>query len=220
MADTQTNLTIVRHGQTSANIDGVWHGSIDTPLTDHGRRQAEATGRFIVDALHPARPVGRIYASPLARARHTAEAIAAPLGLEPAVDADLAEYDLGEWEGLSFSHLFREKKLFENMAKDPEYAPHGGESPLAVGRRLSGALRRIAAAHPGERVVVVSHGGALRARPPSHGRDPPPRGSRSPASWRSSRGRPRQRTRARPRTRARCAPDAARRTSAPPPRVR
>jgi broad specificity phosphatase PhoE len=158
MGSSRTLLTIVRHGQTAANIEGVWHGSINTPLTPHGKRQAAAVGAHI-EANH--RPVAHVYASPLDRAHHTAQAIAAPLDLSPTLDADLAEYHLGDWEGLSFRTLWEDKKLFENMKADPEFRPHGGESPRQVGDRLSGALRRIADRHPGERVVVVSHGGAL-----------------------------------------------------------
>ena len=157
-SDSHALLTIVRHGQTSANIDGVWHGSTNTPLTEHGRLQAAAVGRHI-EANHPT--VDHVYASPLDRAHHTAQAIAGPLGLTPRLDPALVEYDLGSWEGLSFRHLFEEKKLFQNMAADPDFAPHGGETPLGVGLRLAGALRTIAERHPGERVVVVSHGGAL-----------------------------------------------------------
>jgi len=151
-------LTIVRHGQTSANIDGVWHGSINTPLTDHGHRQAAAVGAHI-EANH--REVSHVYASPLDRAHHTAHAIAGPLGLTPTLDAELVEFDLGEWEGLSFKTLFEDKKLFDHMRSDPDFNPHGGESPRQVGNRLAGALRRIADRHPGDRVVVVTHGGAL-----------------------------------------------------------
>lgn len=158
MGSSRTLLTIVRHGQTSANIEGVWHGSINTPLTPHGQRQAAAVGAHI-HAHH--RPVSHVYASPLDRAHHTAQAIADRLELAPTLDPDLSEYHLGDWEGLSFRTLWEEKKLFENMKTDPEFRPHGGESPRQVGERLSGALRRIALRHAGERVVVVSHGGAL-----------------------------------------------------------
>jgi broad specificity phosphatase PhoE len=158
MSSDRTLLTIVRHGQTSANIDRVWHGSTNTPLTDFGRGQAAAAAAFI-EANH--QPVRNVYASPLDRAHHTAEAIAARLDLVPRIDPGLAEYDLGEWEGLSFEHLYNEKRLFHHMRADPHYRPHGGESPKQVGDRLVEALRRIATRHPGERVVVVSHGGAL-----------------------------------------------------------
>jgi probable phosphoglycerate mutase len=158
MSRRSTILTIVRHGQTSANIDHVWHGSTNTPLTTHGTRQAAAAAQWIEANHHP---VVGIYASPLDRAHHTAQAIGLPLGLTPAVDPDLVEYDLGRWEGETFASLHRDRKLFENMQTDPDFRPHGGESPKQVGDRLAGALRRIADRHPGERVVVVSHGGAL-----------------------------------------------------------
>lgn len=158
MASPPTLLTIVRHGQTSANIDGVWHGSTNTPLTPHGRAQATAAGDFIASRY---RPIAHVYASPLDRALDTGHAIAKPLGLTPTVDPELVEFDLGAWEGLPFKMLFEEKKLFQNMKDDPHYKPHGGESPKQAGDRVAGALRRIAERHPGERTVVVSHGGAL-----------------------------------------------------------
>ncbi len=151
-------LTLVRHGQTRANLEGVWHGSTNTPLTDHGRSQAQAAAAWI-EAHHS--PIVKVYASPLDRARHTAEAIALPHGLSPEIEPDLREYDLGEWEGETYAHLHRERNLFENMRLDPNYRPHGGEAPEQVGHRLAAALRRIADRHRGERVVVVSHGGAL-----------------------------------------------------------
>ena len=158
MQQDSTILTIVRHGQTSANIDRVWHGSTNTPLTPHGARQAAAAATWI-EANHT--PIAGIYASPLDRAHHTAQAIAKAVGGVPELEADLAEYDLGSWEGESFESLYRERKLFENMKRDPHYRPHGGESPQQVGDRLAAALLRIARRHPQERVVVVSHGGAL-----------------------------------------------------------
>ena len=154
-------LTIVRHGQTSANVDGVWHGSTNTALTPHGQKQAAATAEFLAADVARGRPVERIYASPLDRAHHTAQAIGRALGLVPEIEPDLVEYDLGSWEGLSFENLYEEKKLFSNMQTDPHYAPHGGESPLQVAERLGGAMRRIATLHPRERIVVVTHGGAL-----------------------------------------------------------
>ncbi len=158
MAPRSTILTLVRHGQTSANIEGVWHGSTNTPLTDHGHRQAAATAAFLAANHHPIR---HVYASPLDRAHHTARPIAAHFGIEPVLDPGLVEFDLGSWEGASFKTLFEERRLFQNMKADPHFAPHGGESPSQVAQRLTGTLRRIAGLHPGERVVVVTHGGAL-----------------------------------------------------------
>jgi len=151
-------LTLIRHGETQANLDGVWHGSIDTPLTERGLLQAARVARFAAEHLPQATA---LYASPLQRARLTAEAIAGGLELELCVDDGLVEYDLGEWEGKTYRDLFEEHKLWHHMKRDPDFAPHGGESPRQVAERITAALLRIAAAHPGERVIVVTHGGAL-----------------------------------------------------------
>jgi broad specificity phosphatase PhoE len=102
-----------------------------------------------------------LYSSPLQRARNTALAIAERTGLEVEVDAGLSEYDLGSWEGKTYRELFDEHRMFHHIKRDPDFAPHGGESPRQVVDRLVGTLRRIAARHPGERVVAVSHGGAM-----------------------------------------------------------
>jgi len=157
-APAPTVLTLVRHGETSANVDGVWHGSIDTPLTAQGRRQAALVARHLAAARADARAV---YASPLARARDTAAAIGEALRLEVAVEEALREYHLGAWEGRSYRELHTVERLFERMQADPDWTPGGGESARGVAERFVAGLRRIAARHPGERVVVVGHGGAL-----------------------------------------------------------
>ena len=151
-------LVVVRHGETSANTDGVWHGSTDTPLTARGHAQAQRVAAFVAEAYADATA---LYSSDLERARHTAAPIADALGLEPRLDATLREYDLGRWEGKTYRELHEKHRLWHHMRDDPHYAPHGGESPLAVTTRFTGALHRIAAAHPEEHIVVVAHGGAL-----------------------------------------------------------
>jgi broad specificity phosphatase PhoE len=156
--DRRTILTLVRHGQTSANLDGVWHGWSDTPLTAHGERQAEHVAAFLADHSADAQ---QIYSSPLARARNTAAPIAATLGLEPSYRDDLREYDIGSWEGKSFKELHEVHELWRHIATNPDFAPHGGESPGQVIERVTRCLLGLAAAHPGERVIVVTHGGAL-----------------------------------------------------------
>jgi len=155
---TRTTLLLVRHGETPANTDGIWHGSIDSPLTDRGRAQAARVARLIETTYADA---SAVYTSDLQRARLTAEAIAAVLGFEPRVETGLREYDLGTWEGKTYHELFHEHRFFERIKTDPHFAPHGGESPHTVTERLVAALGAIAAGHPGERVVIVTHGGAL-----------------------------------------------------------
>jgi probable phosphoglycerate mutase len=156
--ETPTRLTIVRHGETPANLEGVWHGSIDTELTERGARQALR----VATALAASAPAATaLYSSPLRRALDTARAIGAAVALEPRLEPDLAEYHLGALEGLSYRRLVAEHRLFEWMREDPDCRPGGGESPRQVAGRCARALARIAASHPRERVIVVSHGGVL-----------------------------------------------------------
>ena len=152
-----TILTLVRHGQTSANTDGVWHGSTDTKLSEEGLRQAQRVAEGIRRRFAPA----AIYASDLERARLTAEAIGAATAQRVQIDPGLREYDLGAWEGRPYRELYEKEQLWERMSADPDYAPHGGESPATVARRVGGTLRAIVDRHRGERVVCVSHGGAI-----------------------------------------------------------
>jgi broad specificity phosphatase PhoE len=156
--DSRTVLILVRHGETSANIDSVWHGSIDTPLSERGEQQASRVARYLGEAFPDATG---LYASDLQRARLTADAIGEVLGLPTRLEEDLREYHLGSWEGKPYSELYHVHKLWHHIKTDPDFAPHGGESPRQVASRLTAALRKIAADHPGERVVVVTHGGAL-----------------------------------------------------------
>ena len=153
-----TLLTLVRHGETRANLDGVWHGSTDTPLTERGLRQAERVAAF----LRERRPEATaLYSSQLQRAHATARAIGSQLSLPVRIDAELAEYHLGSWEGKTYRELHEEHRLWHHMKVDPDFAPHGGEAPRQVALRFAGALERIAAAHRGEPVIVVCHGGVL-----------------------------------------------------------
>ena len=151
-------LTLVRHGETAANTDGVWHGATDTALSERGHLQAQRVGEHLVAT---GEKFAHIYSSPLERACHTAEAIDAGLGLGIEKDPGLSEYDLGSWEGKTYKELHTDYRLWENMKENPDFAPHGGESPRQVVDRYVAALHQIAKAHPGDRVIVVGHGGAF-----------------------------------------------------------
>ncbi len=157
-ANGAAKLLLVRHGQIAANAARVWHGSTDSELTDRGHEEARRTAEHL--AL--ARPsVRALYSSPLLRTRQTAAAIAARLGLEPRLEPGLAEYGIGELEGVSYATLLDEHRFFDRIRADRDYAPPGGESPRQVVERAIAALERIARAHRGEEVVIVSHGAAL-----------------------------------------------------------
>ena len=97
-----TKLYLIRHGETEQNKSGVLMGSTDTPLNDHGRRQA-ASLRERINALE----VDAIYTSPLQRAVETASLV---FGDEQPIIADssLQEFHFGEWEGMHFAEISRE----------------------------------------------------------------------------------------------------------------
>ena len=138
-----TELLLVRHGETDWNAEGKLQGHTDRPLNDYGRRQAQA----LADKL-AGESIDAVYASDLSRARETAEILGEKLGLTVAVDPDLREKNWGNWEGLTSDERLHIE--FE------------GETSEAHRDRTLSAVQRIVERHPGERVVVVTHGGSLR----------------------------------------------------------
>jgi broad specificity phosphatase PhoE len=138
-----TTLLLVRHGETDWNAEGRLQGHTDRPLSDYGRLQARKLADELADE-----PLDAIYASDLARARVTAEIVGGRLGLPVTLDPELREKDWGTWEGLTPAERDR--------------VDFAGESTEAHQKRILHALERIAEAHPGGRVLVVTHGGSMR----------------------------------------------------------
>lgn len=128
------------------------------PLSEAGRRQAEA-----VAGLLAAEPVAAVYSSPLRRAAETAEVIARPHGLPVRLVSGLRELDQGELEGLSVDEMretFRE--FWAAWSEDPGgVRMPGGETIAELADRTWGAVAEIVREHPGQTVVVVTHGFAL-----------------------------------------------------------
>jgi probable phosphoglycerate mutase len=154
----QGKLLLVRHGQTQANIDQVWHGHTDTPLTELGQHQARRLGAHFHHYL-PAIDV--IYASPLQRARITAEQIGAASGIPVTLDPRLMEQGVGDWEGRSFQELRDELGFFSGLMRDPHHSAPGGESRHQVTTRFVTAVEEFQRNHPGQNIVVVAHGVAI-----------------------------------------------------------
>lgn len=156
---TGTTLLLTRHGQTIWHAENRYAGVSDIGLTDEGREQAQALGRWA--AAH--RP-DAIWTSTLSRAIATAEPAARALGREPHREPDLRECDFGVVEGRTLAEFAAEVPgAAEAFRADPVTYPFpGAEKPREAAARGTGALRRIAAAHPGERVLVVAHNTLLR----------------------------------------------------------
>lgn len=158
--ESATQLILVRHGETEGNVNQVWHGALDAPLTPRGLEQVSATATRIAEIDH-ARSIDRFYVSPLPRAMSTAKAIAAAIGMEPVIEQGLREFDLGDWEGRTFQDLREREDLWGRWEKDPNFAPPNGESPLSFNARALETLQTLAAHHPHARILVVTHGGYI-----------------------------------------------------------
>ena len=153
-----TTILLARHGETDWNRDGRFQGHADPPLNDTGRSQGAALAVELKDV-----ELAAVYSSPLRRAFETAELVAAPHRLTPVAVEALREVDVGSWQGLTREEL--EARVPEQFARWLDYGQgwDDGESYEALARRVVAALLRLAAAHDGERILAVTHGGPIRA---------------------------------------------------------
>ena len=153
-----TTILLARHGETDWNREGRFQGHADPPLNETGRAQASALAAELADF-----ELAAVYSSPLRRALETAEAVAAEYGLEPVALDALREVDVGSWQGLTRAEV--EARFPEQLARWLEYDQgwQDGESYEEMGQRVVPALLALAAAHPDERVLAVTHGGPIRA---------------------------------------------------------
>ena len=142
-----TTILLARHGETDWNREGRWQGWADPPLNELGRRQATT----LADELRET-PFDAVYTSDLKRAHQTAEIVAAPHGVPVVADPQLREIDIGSWSGLT-------KPEIEERFPDGERPD--GETRDQHAARVVAAVERIAREHPGERILIVTHGGTM-----------------------------------------------------------
>ncbi len=152
-------LIVVRHGETDWTREGRYTGSRDVPLNPLGLKQGDATA-----AALGGRFVAAVYASPLERARTSAEIIAKPHRLEVAVEPAFREMTFGAWEGLTRDEV---AAAFPDGHRTWRETPHlalppGGETLAQVRVRVAEALGELRAQHAGETVVLVTHGVVMR----------------------------------------------------------
>ena len=153
------DLWMVRHGQTDFSRENRFCGSIDPPLSDVGRRMAEALGE-----ARGGEPWTAIYCSPSTRARQTAAPLAKRAKLEPTIDEGLREISYGEWEGMKHEEAKAKfPDVYAYWAQDTaSRATPGGETAFMVASRAAPVLERIRREHPEGRVLVVSHKATVR----------------------------------------------------------
>lgn len=153
-----TTIVLVRHGETDWNRDNRFQGRADPPLNDTGREQARALA-----AALSAESFAAAYTSPLQRAAETAAILAGALRVDAVPDGSLMEVDVGSWSGLTRTEV--EARFPEGFARWLEYG-HGwddGETYDELGARVVSGLAGIAARHPGDVVLAVTHGGPIRS---------------------------------------------------------
>lgn len=161
-------IYVIRHGETDANKEGIMQGWLDLPLNEFGRKLAKDTGRALKGVKFDA-----AITSPLSRAKETAELLlfeSGNSGTPLLFDERLKEISAGEWEGKCFrpghpdaEQLGEEKR--KKFFSDPFLAPRypGGESVYDVIARTQEFFKELVAKESYERVLVSTHGCALRA---------------------------------------------------------
>lgn len=166
-----TELYLIRHGDALPGADEIAHGDYDAQsLSALGRRQAQA----LAERLRETTPLAAVYSSPIGRAHETAAHIAAAQDLEVVIEPELREVGLGQIgpevaTGLApdeVARLLKERlrEIAVIAVTTGRWEAIPGSEPSDVLRaRLRAAISRIAAAHPGSRAAVVSHGGAINA---------------------------------------------------------
>jgi broad specificity phosphatase PhoE len=153
-----TTIFLARHGESDWNAEWRWQGHADRALTERGRAQAHALAERLRET-----ELDAVYASDLTRARETARAVADAQELPLRTLADLREVDVGSWSGLTRT------EAEERFPEDYERWLHGGpgwrdgESYEQMSRRVVGTVLRLAREHDPGRILVVSHGGPIRA---------------------------------------------------------
>lgn len=158
MLEQATRLILVRHGETAWNRATRIQGHTDIPLSPLGLAQAERLAQALADE-----PLAAICASDLSRARQTADALARGRGLAVQLDPGLRERAFGRFEGLDWAQIqaAHPEEAERWLRREPDFPVGGGESLNTFSARCLLAARRAVAAHPGQTIALVAHGGVL-----------------------------------------------------------
>ncbi|MGW3473495.1 bifunctional RNase H/acid phosphatase [Saccharopolyspora sp. NPDC000995] len=163
---TPTKMLLLRHGQTPMSVDRRYSGRGDVALTPLGERQVRAAGKRLaaMDGVITPDGVAPVIASPLTRARQTAQAVVDATGGELHFHDGLLETDFGDWEGLTFGEASEQyPQLHRKWLGDPSVLPPGGESLDEVYQRVTRARGDLLEQYAGQTIIVVSHVTPIKA---------------------------------------------------------
>ncbi len=153
-------VILVRHGESESNRAGRFaYQSWDPRLTDQGLAQAEHLAQQLAKA-----PIRHFVTSPLSRAQQTLQPLAQIFGATPIVLPDLAEVNLGQWDGVRLADLEQsDDDAFRAWRRDPEAnPPPEGESILTVGRRVLSALEAFITSHDPGLTIAATHADCIK----------------------------------------------------------
>lgn len=153
-----TRFLLVRHGETEDNARGVYQGHFDSPLTPLGVLQTRLVAQRLAELKTDA-----LYSSDLGRASATAAIIKEAVGLEPYMHSGLRERNMGVFQGLAWDKAgeMYPREFAAYKSDDDDFRIPGGESRKEFRTRVLETVFAIAEHHPGEQVVVVTHGGVI-----------------------------------------------------------
>lgn len=155
----RTRIYLIRHGQVAGYEEKRYNGHADVLLTAEGEAQFG-----LLQLRLKKKSISAVYSSDLVRCRSGAQLLAASHDLEVQVDAQLRELNIGDWEGKTWSELQAQYPQEWQARLDDivNYQVPQGESLSDLAARVRPVIARIVAAHCGEEVVVVAHGGVNR----------------------------------------------------------
>lgn len=158
---TGVRLRLLRHGETDWNAEGRIQGHLDVPLNRRGIEQAKRVAEQLSGS-----GARLVLSSDLRRAAQTARIIADRLGIPVRLDPELRERNLGVLQGKTAADLGGPdggQAFVSRMVNDPTARPQGGESLEEFRARVAARINDLVRRPPADDIVVVSHGGAIRA---------------------------------------------------------
>ncbi len=151
---TVKRVILIRPGETAWNREGRWQGWVPSPLSDYGKAQALALGRYV-------RNIGMsaLYASDLRRAVETATILASQLEFEPVFDERWRERAIGYWQGMTVDEIRSWCAVdYQKLQADVEnYRMPGGEARSQVRERVNAAFKDVLQEAKGSTVGIITH---------------------------------------------------------------